>query len=377
MYCNSVIEIDARSITLSPSVLSQLSKGINQYVSISSDQTYRIEQYLKFYHPELLELIIPPLRLKCSRLRKIQFGTQRPTTYMAFWVISLAGVEEDPPGERAKILKEEGIEGEHIDYMVSYTPRVTGLPPDMPPKGSYFSCPLPPKPAWTIRRSFDLYLIPSDILVDGELADKWAKAFKEGEDFDHLNEVIDFSNLPIDLDTITDIYNRQISSGHRPRLSSISALHINPYSISDFQTLAKIAGSSLTSLDLHNCWRQRYSEERTNILFDDLPELTHIIRKYLPNLSKLWIAMSGIEKAEPVCKGMLTSSTLEEVGSISDLRITTAKYRGPLFNTIRCLSSITSREAKVWICCENAKGWEAESLSVFLLYLRRYVCPLC
>jgi len=152
------------------------------------------------------------------------------------------------------------------------------------------------------------------------------------------------------------------------------------FTLDEFETFASIASASLTTLKLARQHKDRLSAvkrgedlaHRALISFDDLPNLITIIRTTLPHLTTFHTMLKGIDEAEEICGLLLRSDSLEDGGTINDLHLATAKYDTPLFNVIRVVSALCTREAYISINEFGNGYWSHADQREFLSYLRWY-----
>lgn len=126
--------------------------------------------------------------------------------------------------------------------------------------------------------------------------------------------------------------------GHVDVLQNINAPSASLWNLLDFQSLALLAGASLTALYLAS--EQSYDERNVILSFEDLPLIVEAIQSGLPNLRLLHIALKGIGTAERNCKPYLLQDCLSVTGSLRNIHITTAHHTAFPFNALRVLAPL-------------------------------------
>lgn len=159
-------------------------------------------------------------------------------------------------------------------------------------------------------------------------------------------------------------------SGHLDRLQHITAFKVVPWSITDFGDFSRLAGSSLTSLVLTNGG----PSDQEIVSFNDLASLMTTIKDDLPNLKVFWLALRGVRRSEKICQSLLSSETLEQYGSITNLCIVTKPTKSIPFNVLRAMAPICASGVSIAICGARvheriSASWEEGSQ--YLRYLRK------
>lgn len=324
-------EIDARGqyLCLTDGMLQKL----DMEFELGRGRTARIDAYLANYRLDVFNAIIPPLLEKLSCLRKIKLGS----SYQAFgkdsWVVNFL----------PKL--GETDQGGTIDLITTYksTPRSA-------PTGLIL---YPAPPNYPLRHRFDLDLFRADCESQSSPSDaaRWVALLRDHPSFGGLYKAIDFSDLLVALNDITDICQRQLNSSFTKRLEVIIAKCIISWAVDDLLQFALTASSSLTHLQLANrvsaIKGHPIPQHQAIASFRDLQTIKAILQDHLPNLKVLWVNLGGVETAEEECQGMLDRCPVGHSGTIRDLQINTewTLLRG--FNVIRALSPLCSTGGKV------------------------------
>lgn len=350
--------IDATTMTLSPTVISQL--NIRNLPESGSGRKRRIAQWLRTnFRSQLINIIVPQLLFKCPGLQSIQFGNKYEAFGSPSWTVYFRPATDtrwDEPGTPVTAKW-------HIVY-VSTIKFDISLPL---PSLTTFPNPKAPSTAYAIRPRFDLVLTSGGPAIH---EDWQTYVGRRGLTcFSDVFGAINLGNLPVDVDTLSFLYVFQKYAGHKKLLHDITADRVKSYSSSDFRLLALIASSSLTHLSLAD----RYDSSRASIDFAELPELINTIRCRLPNLKVLRIALRGIAGAEDSLKQKLRNGKLSSSrpGPIVKLSIFTEPYSGRLFNIIRLLYKACAQGAEIAIGDSVGGEWSWSQQTALLAYLRR------
>lgn len=173
----------------------------------------------------------------------------------------------------------------HVDHTISH-----GLSLSSPPPSKPFACPEPPSALFTITTRFDFTFTTGRDGSYRAYADRWITALREHPSFARIYKQANFGVLPIALDDIGALYQRQIDGGWANRLEVITAPRIESWSLHQFDAFGSLCGSTLTTLILAD----KYTPSNTEISFNDIPELTTTIERLLPLLRVFHVSMSGI-----------------------------------------------------------------------------------
>lgn len=374
MYTSAVHTINARNINSLPSTI------VDKTTLVISSNRYREEEtevYLQQYEPSVVNALVPSLQAKCENVRVILMGAEY--TFMAFgkdsWEIHLVRKDGDAEGK-----VEEG-EPDGKDGYIDINRTVTFDPSSEPPM-TIDAPPLPDR--LSVRWRYDLNLYhhrgtnifkPARPFV-GTYVDQWLKTLREAS-WPLAVRAVHLDFLPVTLDHLGELYERQISAGWARGLETIIAPCLVAWSVDQLSSFSLLAGSSLTSLDLVT---SSYLERsfNTTVSFADLPSMTTIVRDHLPNLNTLRIALLGIETAECDCRAATKEGILNESGSVRDLRIVTAELDNtpPLFNTVRYASRMCTAIGNAGIAIgphlpdgDRKNVWGDQTL--FLGYLKK------
>jgi hypothetical protein len=319
MYTSAVHTINARNITSLPSTI------LDKTILVIPSNRYREEEtevYLQQYEPSVINALVSSLQAKCENVRIILMGAEYAAFGKDSWDIHLVRKDRDAMGNGGEG-DADGKDG-HIDVNRTVTFDPSSEPPttmDVPP--------LPDRLSVRWRYDLNLYHHPGTNIFKparpfvGTYVDRWLKMLREAS-WPLAVRAVHLDCLPVTLDDLGELYERQISAGCARRLETIIAPCLVAWSVDQLSSFSLLAGSSLTSLDLVT---SSYLERsfNTKVSFADLPSITTIVRDHLPNLNTLRIALLGIETAEADCRAATKEGLLNESGSVRDLRIVTAE----------------------------------------------------
>jgi hypothetical protein len=358
MYCSCVRNIDATTMTLSPTVISQL--NIRNLPESGSGRKRRIAQWLRTkFRPQLINIIVPQLLFKCPGLQSVHFGNKYEAFGSPSWTVYFRPATDTRWDEPDTPVTAKW----HIVY-VSTIKFDISLPL---PSLTIFPDPEAPSAVYAIRPWFDLVLRSGGPAIHED----WQTLLGKGgiACFNDVFGAIKLGSLPVDIDTLSFLCGSQKHAVHQKLLHHITADRVKSYSSSGFRLLARIASSSLTYLSLAD----RYDSSRASIDFAELPELINTIRYRLPNLKVLRIALSGIAGAEDSLKQKLRNGELSnsQRGPVVTLSFFTEPYSGRLFNIIRVLHKACAQEAEIAIGDSVGGEWSWSQQTALLAYLRR------
>lgn len=356
MYCDAVHTIDATTMTLSPTVLREL--NIENLPASGTARKTHIAKWVSQYRPQLINVLVPQLRAKCSGLQSIHFGSPYKPFGKRSWTVHFRRAM----GKRWDMPDEAVTADWHITYAVTRTLDLS-LPP---PKRFQPSRPRSPSEAFVMRPRFDLMLGASGPTVHAD----WltVRGLKGRKPLSDIWRAVNFGKLPVELGLITSLFKRQRSAGHPERLQRVVAEYFAPYNFAAFQIFARVAGTSITHLALAD----RYDASGVCLSFAQLPDIILLVQSHLPNLSVLRIALSGIAQSERLLKDKLVPELLDSPGSIRTLKIfAEPSYAGGLFNTIRILARLCGKGAELDISNSFKQVWGSTIQSDLLRYLQR------
>ncbi|KAI9633806.1 uncharacterized protein MKK02DRAFT_38464 [Dioszegia hungarica] len=350
--CAAVQAIDATGMNLVQSFQRQL--GLEELFA-GEGKKDRLEEYLGRYNPELTRLVIPPLRKKFPNLQGVHFGTYYTQLGAPVWRINFNRPvpSANPPPRGVPTTYKDGLDlGGNLFIVHCYIPKLSDFP---------YSVGAEPLEAPWRHFGGDLFFDVQFQSADPELGPGT------------LYEAIDLAELPVLMEDLTRLYQRQIDYGSPYRLKSIQAMFCSPCRLEDFQLFAHVASHSLVQLQLAGGFR-----DDVLLSFKDLPVMIETITTLPPQLEQLWIALKGIDTAEEDCKGLLNAQTLRDGGTLKILYIFTDTIPGPLWNLIRAVSPMCAANAQVDISDrygiradqQNKDAWSEETQSAYLQCLR-------
>jgi hypothetical protein len=341
------------------------------------DQTVSYELKRKFsplrselwpYQPFTFNRLVQKLRQKCPNMRAVKFGRGQ-----FGWSENIRSGRDDSYGYCTEWTA-------HLDRDASSDPscnivefqRIARHYLDSAPP-TYIECPHAPSAHYSARLRFDLELNSAS---GTPLTEDWLKSLRNDTLWADLYTQISVDELPITLDDLGTLYQRQIAAGHSTRLQDIQATGVEPWSAYQFEGFASIASASLVSLNFVSILGREYHLRPSAISFADLPSLSRSIRTHLPNLKKLQLFVKHIDTAEDVCKGALRSTMLGAHGSLTSLRIYSEKPTRsvPLFNTLRSLIGLMVADGNIVVEYDGAHPDHVYSPQrKFVQYLRGLV----
>lgn len=296
--------------------------------------------YHEDYDKEYFNYIVPPLRRKCRGLREIMFGCRyQPfagtgATWRVEFDQPVADINQSHELDTGRI--------EHIRYLDHHLA-------DGPPT-AFVNPPVPPSPGYTVNHFFDLWTYPTQPFPSA-LSELWLSVIRDHPMYAHIYGAVHFFNLPINLQLLETIYERQATVGNAGRLEYVKSSGISPFDLRDFQRFAVIASTSLHTLHLFD--DEDRPQERTMLSFRDLPALIHIIETHLPTLEDLRLSVKDIGAAEAICAPLLHADSLKFGGKIRRLKLNVDGVQEepapPTFNLIRYLSCLLAPDAELGI----------------------------
>lgn len=318
--------------------------------------TEEASRYLNNYHLETYNLIVPPLLTSCPKLLRILFGGPYDHFGRQSWVVEFGPNRFSPEKSLIKL-------SSHLK-----------VSPRSPPKDRR---PLASPPNTEIIRRFDFSVMPEDKAPSEESALEWKKALKEGSFFGKIYKAIKLGSIPLTIDDLIHLYQRQIDAGYAARLQHISALNVSPYDISELGSLARISGGGLRVLILAKECPLYEDEDGTSyedgikLSFDDLPSLISLVRNDLPNLEILHLNMKGIESAEEKCKDLLHPDILEIGGTLKDLVINTASDETFVYNILRVCCQLVRADGEIAINYDGREFWGGDDQTEFIRCIKK------
>jgi hypothetical protein len=333
---------------LSPSQWRKL--GVSPKLFTGAGAHARQAAWLRNYRPDMVNVLLPPLRKKCKNLRQVSFEKAEPEPFDdPSWIVYLdSSLEDDEDGSGA-------LSGS-IDYIHSETYSLSTSPPsDIPP---------PTAPSgFQINNRFDPTLTAGG---EGQipLYGQWLLALREAPCFAKLHASIALGDLPLTFDDLIVIYERQASSRRGQRLEEVDAPGITPC-LAGFRSFARVASSSLTKLVLADS----YDEHRTSLSIGEINLLVPLIRYEFPHLDHLALALHGVDRAEAICQDLLYNGMLGDIGTLTHLDIYVAPTKTHCFNVVRYLGILVDTESTIRTH-GAARAWEADACDVFLRMLR-------
>lgn len=279
-------------MTLTPLMARKV--GLSDYRS--REQLRQNEIWCKRYQPKLFNVLVPPIAEVCAGLRRVEFGdANRPESDR--WSVRLDDIEKTKGQIELVQFREFNLwEEPPSDLLAPSAPS-----PDYPIQQYSFNIKLRHDRHAPMKRS------------------AWTQMIRDSERLGYLDTTIDMGLVPVALGDISMLYHRQDAVRRGRRLQKITAYAVEPYDISSLQSFASLAGSSIKYLVL--C--ANFSAGCTDLSIIDIPGLITAIRTNTPNLSRLELAVNGIETAEVTSKSML-SADLSVSGNIEYLRLHTA-----------------------------------------------------
>jgi hypothetical protein len=256
---------------------------------------------------------------ECSTLRKITFGPPYLPFGHDFWEVHILSRNPDSPARFTA----------HIDHCRNARLYLSKLPQKE-------ILPLPtPSDDYTISCRLDLDMIAPEGYPYRRNAPAWMAALADAPYFGDLYQAVELGRLPVTIDHLIRLYQRQIDKGYKERLAIMIANRAPSWYPADLRRLGEVCGATLTTLKLAN----KYSPYRSGCAFPELPELVSIIRQYLPNLHTFHFSLRGVEQAEAACRGLETPRNIGQA-QIHELRIYTADCETIIFHFARSLIDI-------------------------------------
>ncbi|KAI9634521.1 uncharacterized protein MKK02DRAFT_38052 [Dioszegia hungarica] len=309
--------------------------------------------YLEYGDSHIIRRVVPTFRQKLPNLRTIRFGTRRSAVERISCEIRFDAAR--PAGASA----DDGDSGS-INYFTTCHLLLKGPP-------SRLETPPSPAGSYTVNHRCDLTLML--LQPTAQDTQRWLDALQDGPALARLTKHVKLDGLNTSLPVLTRLYERQAEAGFTDGLATIFTPQMAPFDIDAFRTFAS-AASSLTSLILVG-ERPAAGVPIGHTTFSELPTLVEVIRRDLPHLVKLHLAIGGIGTAGEDCKSYLTPGGLCLEGTIQDLRIDTGGTDKPQFNLVRAISPICTSKARLAMQGGAVKtSWKKDDHVKFLHYLR-------
>jgi hypothetical protein len=236
--------------------------------------------------------------------------------------------------------------------------------------------PFPRSPRYTLRHRYDVdYLCTEEATAEARrrhIPDH-LRVMKTASEADGIYRYASFGDFPLSLQDIADVAQAQVAANYpvTERLEIVMAENISPYTVSDFDTFARVVSTNMVVLHLGS-----KVLPTSSIKFADLPEILTSVRCLMPNLESLYLTVGGVEHAEAVCGELLTRDILDLRGSLERMTLYIGAYSGPLFNVMRYLHSFCGDNPEVRIATagqseEYKRKWDPQSQRKLMKYLRK------